>query len=231
MKTIRRRSREVCLELLLLVTHPFAGLFFSYLYKMTTKNSDQGGKKQKKVIVIVKSWLNNTAIHLYWKKYLEKKDFMVYIVHFPLQKGSFDDKAKKLVSFMSSKGIKNATMVGVSSGSITAYNYLQRFSGWKRVNNFIALGAPFKGSPFAVVVSPWKSGRQMFPKSKFLQELFKEKPKNVKNITCITALRDELVPVNRSVIPGSNKVTIDVWGHDVFHLITKKTYDAIIEQI
>lgn len=179
-------------------------------------------------IVIVERWMTINFRHLYWKYYLERKGYNVYLANFPIRLDDFHESAKHLDTFLERNELTNVTLVGISSGAITSFLYLHYYDGWSRVNKFIAIGAPFRGTWVALVLSWLKSGRELLPGSKLMQEMEQIKLEKIEKVYCITAKFDEMVP-SGTVLPGSHKITLDVVGHNNLHLQIRNTYKKIIE--
>jgi len=210
-------------ELLLILSFPFSGLLSYLIHEKRVKN-----KKNKGSIIIVRRWLSRSAIYVIWKNYIEKRGFRVYLVNLPLQQGSFHASARKLKNYIDKKGLQKITLVGVSAGAITSLVYLQDYSGWKKVDKFISLGAPFHGTPMMYFLFPLFSAHELFPNSHFLKKLFSKEIKNKDKIYCIRAKYDEMVPANSSFIDGAHGITITTFGHNRLHMGSKRAYGQII---
>lgn len=124
----------------------------------------------KKTILIVERWFNTNGLHKLWMKYLTDKGFVVYMVNFPIQHGTFEESAKKLHNYIEEHNLKNFTLVGISGGGLTAYLYLQHHNGWEKVRRFISLGTAFSGTPTALFISFIKSGRELLPGSSLIKK-------------------------------------------------------------
>jgi len=185
-------------------------------------------KKDGKTIVIVERWLTFNIRHLYWKYYLERKGFRVFIKNFPLRHGNFEESGGQLREYMNKHQCKDVTLVGISGGAITSLLYLQEHGGWERVDKFIAIGGPFKGAWSALIVSFAYSGRELLPNSKLIKKIRRMKLLHPERIFCIRATYDEMVP-HGTVLPGSHSVTLPVVGHNNLHLRVRATYKKIAE--
>ena len=208
-------------ELILIILYPFA--------QAIPLPKEENPYNPKKTILFVERWFNPNPFHKVWLHFLRKKGYAVYIVNFPIFKGTFEESAEKLKTFVDEKKLTHFTLVGISAGGITSYLYLQHYNGWEKVDKFISLGAPLKGTPIAIFISFIKSGRELLPSSNVVQEIKNEEIKNPKNIYCISARFDEMVPHKRSHLHNTNQITLKSVGHNNFHLDTKKTYEEIIK--
>ena len=70
--------------------------------------------KKGPVIVIVERWLSLNISHIFWKRYLERKGFQVYIINLPLWRKDFADSSKKLASYIEKYNLNDVTLVGIS---------------------------------------------------------------------------------------------------------------------
>lgn len=186
------------------------------------------GEGTGKTILIVERWFNLNIRHIYWKLYLEKRGFRVYIVNFSIWKGAFENSAVRLKKYMEKRDLNDVTLVGISSGAITSLLYLEEKEGWKRVSRFIAVGAPFHGTWIAIIISFLKSGRELLPKSRLIQKISALKLSNPNKIICIRAKFDEMVPTG-AVLPNTKGITIKAFGHNNLHIRISGTYKKIIE--
>lgn len=181
----------------------------------------------KQTILIVERWFNTNGLHKLWVKYLTDKGFAVHMVNFPIQHGTFEESAKKLHEYIEQHKLKNFTLVGISGGGLTCYLYLQHHNGWQKAKRFISLGTAFYGTPMALFISFIKSGRELLPTSNFIKKIKQENVQHPEKITNIVAKFDELSPRNSTLLPGAKHIIIDVFGHNNFHLDTKRTYDVV----
>lgn len=213
--------KDLVREIFLIVTYPF-GRIFSLFFSIPATEPQQ-------TVVMVERWFNNHPYHKLWKRYLEKEGFEVYIVNFPIYKGSFEESAVKLKEYIDSLSLNNIVLVGISSGAITSLLYLQHQNGWNNVQKFISLGAPFKGTPMAFFLSFTKSGRELLPINNFIKKLSNEEVINKDKIICLRSKFDEMVPGWSSVLNGVRTETIEVAGHNNFHLNSAETYSKVAE--
>jgi pimeloyl-ACP methyl ester carboxylesterase len=182
----------------------------------------------KGTIVIVECWFQSNEYHLLWQNYLEKKGFRTHLLTFNDMNESFASTAKKLNFQIESLGIKNFSLVGISTGAIVCLEYLTQFEKWKSIKKFISVGGPLRGTPAAWLISFTKKGRDMTPDSQLIHNLSQRYiPKN--KMVTLSASHDELIPLKNSVLEGVPSYIIHVYGHNFFHLDHKNTYDLIAE--
>ena len=191
---------------------------------------DKKGKaKSKNPIVLVIGGFTGAVLYIPLKRYLEKKGLEVFIPHFSQEMGNLDTACDNLEKYFKSKEIKNATLVGISAGGLVCHLFLNNHEGWSRVEKFIALGTPFKGTWMALFTAATRAGRQLLPNSNFIQKVKNTKAKNLDKTFCIVAWKDELVPRRSSKLAGSKVFELKTVGHVRLHAFSKKTFEKIAE--
>ncbi|MGB7441713.1 MAG: alpha/beta fold hydrolase [Coleofasciculaceae cyanobacterium] len=119
-------------------------------------------------------------------------------------------------------------LIGFSMGGIVSRYYIQRLGGIERVQRFICISAPNKGT---LVVYPlfWLPGcQQMRPNSKFLQDLNRDCTVLERlNFTFMWTPFDlMIIPANSSVLPVGKEVKLPVSLHS-WMLIDNRSLRAI----
>ncbi|HSW48334.1 MAG TPA: hypothetical protein VLG67_04620 [Candidatus Saccharimonadales bacterium] len=185
---------------------------------------------EKFPIVISEQWFNKNYWHFLMKNYLVKKGYKVYWVDYSILKGGIDDGAKNLQKFFIENDIKNAVLVGISYGAVSAFYYLQYLDGWDRVSKFISVAGPLKGTPKAYLLFFLKAGWQIFPNSQFIKKLVELPINNPEKILCISAKHDELVPLSSSRLPNVKNVISNTIGHNMLHMFSKEVFKLIAEE-
>lgn len=216
---------EVFFEFLSLFLYVLAGLL-GYLFPFTQINNEA---TKATPIVFVHGWLTQNPLYFFFKSYLEKHGYRVYMTSFGLQAGDFTIYTKKLSEYIYKKKLNQVVLIGVSGGALIAFDYLQRQDGWKRVSKFVSIGIPLKGTFLAICCFFLKSARQMTPKSVYLKDLLAEKVKNPDKILCISAKYDELVPQYSSHIPKAKNEIVDIIGHVHLQAFSRKTWVLTME--
>lgn len=214
---------HVLSEISLIFFYPISSIF-----AQVVNRKELEGKGDGKTIVIVERWLSKNVKHIYWKHYLEKRGFRVYLANFSLYKGSFEQSAVLLQKYLEKRNLNNIILVGISSGALTSLVYLQEHNGWERVDKFVSIGAPFKGTWTALTLTLFYSGRQLLPRSPFIKKIKKYEVKNLDRIYCFRTTIDEMVPFG-SVLKGSHEMRINAIGHNNLHLGMGRTYQRIAE--
>lgn len=218
MKTLTQILTEICLILF----YPVIGLL-SHTKSYPVRNSNG------KCIVIIERWLRPNILHILGKQYLESHGYTVYLVSHSIIKGSFYQSAKKLDEFIKKNNLEQITLVGISSGGISALIYFQELEGWKNVNNLITIGTPFRGTLAALPLSVIKACREILPWSVTVQKIKSTQIEQFQKVVCIVAKVDELVPRWSSTLPKTNTEVINVIGHNALHLVCRDTYDTILK--
>jgi hypothetical protein len=214
---------QILTETGLLLSYPVIGILNLFWKSKPLAISKNSGK----TIIIVERWLQANILHQHIRQYLESKGFQVHLVSHSIKEGTFDDSAKKLKQFIDAKKLNNVTLVGISSGGISALLYLQELNGWEKVQNFISIGTPFYGTILALPLGLNKSCREILPGSRVVKKIKRMQLLNLDRIKCLVARFDELVPRSSSTLPGAQIQTINVLGHNALHLTCKETYDTI----
>jgi len=214
---------QIISEIALIVLYPFSAIVLRSLPQKAFAPSGEG-----QVIVIVERWVNYNIRHFYWKYYLQKQGFRVYLKNFPIYKGDFDKSSRNLSKFLTSNNLKNVILVGISSGAITSLIYLQERNGWERISKFVAIGAPFKGTWSSIFLIFSRSGWELFPHSSLIKRISEYRINNVNKILCIGSKFDEMVP-SGVYLPEAHTATINVIGHNNLHIMVRTTYRKIVD--
>lgn len=180
-------------------------------------------------IVFVHGWLTQNPLYYFFKKHLKQQGFIVHMTSFGLHAGDIRDTAAQLDNYLRTNNLSNAVLVGTSVGALISWYYLEHLQGWLRVDKFIAIGGPFKGSPWAPLGSFTKAGRQMIEGSVFLQDIRQTGITHPERSLCLRARSDELVPAVSSSLEGVRTETINVMGHVMVQAFAKETFRAISE--
>jgi len=106
-------------------------------------------------------------------------------------------------------------LIGFSMGGIVTRYYLQRLGGVKRVQRYINISAPNRGTVTAYSL-PIPGVAQMRPKSRFLEDLNRDAAEILAplNLTVIwTPLDMMIVPADSSVMPVGKHLKLPVLFH------------------
>lgn len=202
----------------------------SFLRLFIPLNRVKNHNSQKPPVIIIEQWFAKTISHMFLKKYLEERDFKVYLFTYNPINGGLDDGAYRLKQFIKNHKLHNCILVGISMGAVTSYVYAQRFGGWKRIKKLLCMAGPFQGTPWAHWFAFLKSGRQLLPGSNFIKKLKKEKMPDPTRIVCISAKSDEFVPRWSSVLSQVRNEEISVVGHNNLHIWSKQVWEMVARE-
>lgn len=215
---------QIFLELVMILFYPFA-----WTLNFIGRENNKEGKKG--TIVIIERWFNTNVFHKLWVEYLRKNGYEVHLISPPLGTGSFEDSVKEVKEYITRNNLSDFTLVGISTGGITAYLYLKEYGGWDRVRHFISLGAPFAGTYAYLPLFLFKSCRVMLPGSSFVKALLERPIENVDRIVCVRAVFDQFIPKDNQILPGAHVEVVPVVGHNNLHLYSSKTYKLLLQLV
>ncbi len=178
-------------------------------------------------IILVERWLKRNPLHIFMKKFLEKKGFLVYNINFPLLKGTFSDSAKSLKQFIEERKLSNVILVGISNGGLTCYEYLTQYAGWEKTKKFISVGTPFQGARLGFFLPSAAARQELSPKGSYTKSLLEKPAMHADKIYCLGAKYDEMVGHRNSFLPSAKQIVIDVAGHNLLHTLWIPTFEKI----
>jgi triacylglycerol lipase len=106
-------------------------------------------------------------------------------------------------------------LLGFSMGGLITRYYLQRLGGIKRVQRYISISAPNKGT-IAAYSLPLKGIRQMRPQSDFIQDLnrdWKEYQSRLQVTTLWTPFDLMILPASSSCCGWGQETVLPIWVH------------------
>lgn len=180
----------------------------------------------KNPIIIVTGGFTAAILYLPFKKHLEAKGFEVHVINFSSTKG-IEFSAKNLSEYLDKNHLTNVVLVGISTGSIASYVYLNKMDGWEKTKRFISIAGPFRGTFLAYFSIFSKTGRELLPGSSFMKHFETIKNLHTERTYTIHAEKDELVPFWSSKIPCKETIIIPVYGHVRVHSFSKETFDTV----
>lgn len=213
-------------ELVLIFSFPLISFLRFFIPLNTVKN-----RYSKKVpIVIIEQWFAKTISHIWLKRYLEEKNFKVYVFSYGSLQGGIDDGAYKLSQFIKHRRLNECVLVGISMGAVTSLVYAQRFGGWGKIKKIFCLAGPFRGTPWANSISFLKCGRQLLPDGTFIRRLEKERIRYPNRLICITAKSDEFVPRWSSTIAQAKQREVPIVGHNNLHILSREVWELLVKE-
>lgn len=219
-----KKFLELMIEIGLVIIHFPSNLLVPFV------NFDKSNPtpNQKHPVIFVERWFFRNVFHLFLKKYLEERGFLVYILNYPLYRGTFDDAALALKEFIAKNELSNIILIGISGGATTCLDYLEFHDGWDKTHKFISIGGAFYGTPLATLLSFLKYGKELSPQSKFLKRL-ESNIKNKRKIYAISAKIDNMIPAKSKELYGVHNIVFNMVGHNLLHTFWKPTYSLIEE--
>ncbi|MGE5041596.1 MAG: esterase/lipase family protein [Candidatus Levyibacteriota bacterium] len=178
-------------------------------------------------IVIVHGWMTGNVLYLFFKWYLEKKGFRVYMPNLGLQMEDLHIYPKILSNYLKEKQIKEPVLVGISTGGLVSIEYAQKIDGWKTVKKLITIATPFKGSYAAYLSVLSKSVKQLRPNSAYMRYIDESVEAHPQKVVHLVAKADQLVYRTSSTLPGIKTIIIPVIGHVKLHAFSQKTFEAV----
>ena len=155
-------------------------IYASLVFPMPTTASTQPMEQQtlsqspRHPVVLVHGFKDTSRKMQFMASYLRKQGWTVYTPTLSPSWGQIglDELAGQLSTFIDTtlKPGEKFDLVGFSMGGLVCRYYLQKLDGAKRVDHFVTLGAPHRGSLWAWVV-PNPGCRQMRPGSVFMNDL------------------------------------------------------------
>lgn len=125
-------------------------------------------------VVLVHGIWNSAAIFSALKAYLEEAGWPVYALSMTPNNGDalIEALAEQVATFVEkSVGQQPFDLVGFSMGGLICRYYVQRLGGLGRVQRFVTVSAPHRGTALGLLSRDRPGIRQMRPGSPFLQAL------------------------------------------------------------
>jgi triacylglycerol lipase len=172
-----------------------------------TKGLSRGSQEnasQRNPIVLVPGYRDTATVFSTLTRYLSEAGFQVYPVSLKPSDGTvaLDVLAEQLSDHVTgSVGVQGKfDLIGFSMGGVVSRYYLQRLGGIHRVQRFVTLGSPHRGT-WVAFGSNRPGVRQMRPGSDFLEDLAQDE--EVLDQLNFTSL---WTPFDLSIIPAKNSV-------------------------
>lgn len=215
-------SLEWIVEYILIILH-----FPLSILNLVLPNIPVRESRYRTPVILVERWIKRNPLHIFMKRFLEKKGFLVYNINFPLLKGTFSESAGKLRRFIEEKNLSDVILVGISNGGLTCYEYLTQHNGWEKTTKFISVGTPFQGARLGFLLPSAVAGKELSPKGQYTQSILKKPILHADKIYNLGAKYDEMVGHRNSFLPGAKHIIIDVAGHNLLHTLWLPTFEKI----
>ncbi len=185
---------------------------------MAEPMSDSLDDTPRRPVIVVHGYLASKEMMIPLRSKLAAAGFDAHIAQLPpLLLGKVEPMAGLLASEVDRITGRHpdgrCDLIGVSLGGLLGLRYLQRFDDHQRVERFVTIGTPFRGSRAARAasvllgrISP--AAHQLMPGSDFIQNLNREGlPSRVEALS-ICATRDALAPPDACTLPGARNVEL-----------------------
>lgn len=142
-------------------------------------------------------------------------------------RGSVEDMAQIVDSYLHSKKIDSCVFVAHSKGGLIGKYLLARHNQDGRIKGLVAINTPFTGSPYAYLF-PFRSIRAFSPRSPILQILAQHRAVN-SQIVSIYGIFDPHIPAG-SYLEGAANVRVNTQGH--FRIMGRKAvHEAVLKAV
>jgi pimeloyl-ACP methyl ester carboxylesterase len=185
---------------------------------VTDRELGQPGAGFRRPLLLIHGWLGTRGALGLVERRLKKAGFPVFSVDLGALNVREIEVSAKLVTdkvdhLVQRLGIDRIDVIGHSMGGLIGLYALKRLTLANHVRRFVAVGAPFHGTPVAFAGLPFfgwmsKSLWQMLPDSAFLQDLHRGALPSEVEIFCIVARNDLLAPVNRATLDGAHNILV-----------------------
>jgi triacylglycerol lipase len=138
---------------------------------------------------------------------------------------------RKIDRILAQTPAKKIDIVAHSMGGLIGLYYVKKLGGAPRVRRLIMMGTPVHGTWTALLgiatLGLWStSSWQLLPRSRFLDELHQGQIPNGVEIHTIAAVRDWVVPLATTRLPGANAMTVPL-GHSSL-VVSEEVYQRLI---
>jgi triacylglycerol esterase/lipase EstA (alpha/beta hydrolase family) len=174
--------------------------------------------KQQNPVLLVHGINDTGAVFNKMALYLRKRGLSVYTVNLRPNNGSevLDKLAQQVANYIAATFAPEQPLdiVGFSMGGIVSRYYIQRLGGIDKVQQFITISSPHKGT--VIAYGTWHSGAvQMRPNSDFLNDLNSDvQMLNKLNFTSIWTPYDlMIIPAESSQLGIGKEITVPALLH------------------
>jgi len=187
-------------------------------------------QEAQKVVLLLHGIYDNSKDFAAMEKFLQNEGFETHALDLKPSDGkvAIEVLAQQVADYVEANLAKapKFDVIGFSMGSLVARYYIQKLGGKARVERFVIISGPNKGSPWAYFFQ--RPGfKQMRPKSDFLKELNKnlDELKGVKTLCLFTPL-DVTVPAAGTILPEIPHRKVWVLAHPLM-MESKKVFRLI----
>lgn len=170
-------------------------------------------------VLLIHGFVDKSIVFNKMSSYLMARGYEVHTIDLIPNYGTADlkilaEQVKKYIDNTFSIGQK-IDLIGFSMGGLVTRYYLQRLDGNKKVEKYINISAPNKGTLMAYLL-PFKGIKQMRPASDFLLDLnkdLKESLRDIKSLFLWTPYDLMIFPAKSSIMVGMPQESIPVLTH------------------
>ncbi|MFM7408617.1 MAG: esterase/lipase family protein [Cuspidothrix sp.] len=191
--------------------------------------------KQQNPVLLVHGINDTGAVFNKMALYLRERNFCVYTINLRPNNGSevLDKLAQQVADYIGTILAPGEPLdiVGFSMGGIVSRYYIQRLGGIDRVQRFITISSPHKGT--VIAYGTWLTGAvQMRPNSDFLNDLNSDVQMLEKlNFTSIWTPYDlMIIPAKSSQLGIGTEIALPVLLHPLM-LTNTKTLAIVAEAL
>ncbi len=178
-------------------------------------------KDSKKPVLLIHGIHDTTKVFNKMAAYLSNLGWQVHSINLTPNNGSAKLAllAKQVAAYIDDNFSREETidLIGFSMGGLVTRYYLQRLNGIKKVQRYINISAPNRGTLTAYALS-LDGVVDMRPKSKFLRDLNSDVKELLRKIPCTfiwTPLDLMILPADSTKLAFGKEIKILVWRHDL----------------
>lgn len=206
------------------------GKLLMYIYKNPPKQYLSYTVKGKNPVIIIPGNSNKWG---FLKKLADTISDLGHPVYIPHKLGSnlFDipTSAKIIRRVIDENNLKNVILLGHSKGGVVGKYILIHENQDTKIKRLIAIGAPFSGTNI-VTHLPFRSFRELSPKSKIIQEMNSNSKVNSKIVSIMPEFDNHVWSDKGSYLQGALNIKLPIRGHHKI-VFDKASIDKAIEQV
>lgn len=208
----------------------FVGKLLMHVYKNPPKHYLDYVVKEKNPVVLIPGNSNKWGFYKRLSDAISHFGYPVYVVD-KLWLNLFDipTSAKIVREIIDKNNLKNVVLLGHSKGGVVGKYILIHENKDRKISRLIAIASPFSGSSI-VDHLPYKSFRELSPKSKIIQETNSNKEMNSKIISIMPEFDNHVWSDKGSYLEGALNIKIPIKGHHKI-VFDKNAIKKIIELI
>lgn len=206
------------------------GKLFMYIYKNPPKHYLDYVVKGKNPVILIPGNSNKWGFLKKLSDAISHLGHPVYVVE-KLGSNLFDipTSAKIVREIIDKNNLENVILLGHSKGGVVGKYILIHENKDNKISRLIAISAPFSGTNI-VNNLPYKSFRELSPKSKIIQEINSNSEVNSKIVSIMPEFDNHVWSDKGSNLSGATNITVPTKGHHKI-VFDKHVIKKIIELI